>query len=109
MAEIQIHEENFEQEVLQSGKTVLLDFWAPWCGPCRMLAPVLAELAAEQEKTLTVGKVNVDEEAELAAQSGIASIPTLILFRGGVPVAQRIGFLPKSQLELFVKSGEEQE
>lgn len=108
MAEKKITAANFEQEVLRASGTVLLDFWAPWCGPCRMLGPELSVLAETHEGSLTVGKVNVDEEGELAARFGIASIPTLILFRNGAPVAQQIGFVPRAQLEDFIRTPDRQ-
>ena len=103
MAEIVITKNNFEQEVLQSDKPVLLDFWAVWCGPCQMLAPVIAQIAEEQEGVIKVGKVNVDEEQELAMQFGIASIPTLIVFKDGKPVNQGIGFMDKARVEALLK------
>ena len=104
MAEIIITSQNFEQEVLGSERPVLLDLWATWCGPCRMLAPILAEVAEEQEGSLTVGKVNVDEEGDLAAQFGIMSIPTLILFRGGEAVARISRAIPKEELVEWVQN-----
>ena len=92
-----ISKQNFESEVLFSKETVLLDFWADWCGPCRMLAPVVEEIA--QEKTaLKVGKVNVDQEPELAQQYGIVSIPTLILFQNGTEVKRAVGARSKQEL-----------
>ena len=103
MAEITITKDNFEQEVLQSAKPVLVDFWAPWCGPCKMLAPVIADIAAEYADQVKVGKVNVDEEAELAMQFRVASIPTVILFEGGKVKQTAVGFLSKSDLiEMFL-------
>ena len=101
MKEITITTENFTSEVIQSDKPVLLDFWAEWCGPCRMLGPVLADFA-ERHDDVKVGKVNVDEQRALAARFGIMSIPTLILFRGGQPVAQRIGLQNAAALEQFI-------
>ena len=95
MAVVTITKENFEQEVLQSEKPVLLDFWASWCGPCRMLSPVVDEVA-EERTDVKVGKVNVDEQPELAGEFGVMSIPTLLVFKGGKLVRQAVGARPKS-------------
>ena len=95
MAVITITKENFEQEVLQSAKPVLLDFWASWCGPCRMLSPVVDEVA-EERTDVKVGKVNVDEQPELAGQFGVMSIPTLLVFEQGQLVRQAVGARPKA-------------
>ena len=100
--EITLTKANFEAEVLKSGRPVLVDFWAPWCGPCRMLAPVLAEIAEEKAGTIKVGKVNVDEEPELAAEYGITGIPAVLLFKNGKVAATAVGFKPKADLEAFV-------
>lgn len=98
MAELTITAENFDREVLQSDLPVLVDFWASWCGPCRMLAPIVAEIAEENPKTVKVGKVNVDEESMLASRFGIDSIPTVLVFKNGVPTARSVGFKSKDAL-----------
>ena len=95
MAVITITKENFAQEVLQSAKPVLLDFWASWCGPCRMLSPIVDEVA-EERGDVKVGKVNVDEQPELAGQFGVMSIPTLLVFEQGKLVRQAVGARPKA-------------
>ena len=95
MAVITITKENFAQELLQSEKPVLLDFWASWCGPCRMLSPIVDEVA-EERSDVKVGKVNVDEQPELAGEFGVMSIPTLLVFRGGKLVNQAVGARPKA-------------
>ena len=96
--EIAITNDNFENEVAKSDLPVLVDFWATWCGPCMMLGPVIAEIAAEREGTLKVGKVNVDEAPELAAKFGVMSIPAVFLFRGGKVAAQSVGYMSKDAL-----------
>lgn len=97
MAVVTITKENFEAEVLKSEKPVLVDFWASWCGPCRMLSPVVDEVAEEQGD-IKVGKVNVDEQPELARQFGVMSIPTLIVFKGGEVAKESVGAIPKSMV-----------
>ena len=97
MAHIDITKENFDELVLRSPKKVLLDFWATWCGPCKMIAPVL-EQVAEENPHIVVGKVNVDQEMELAVKFGIASIPTLLVFENGQVVAKGIGYMPKENI-----------
>ena len=100
--EVELTSANFEAEVLKSDKPVLVDFWAPWCGPCRMLGPIVAQIAQEKAGTLKVGKVNVDDASDLAAKYGINSIPALFLFKDGKVAAQAVGFMPKEELEKFV-------
>ena len=97
MSVIHINKENFHQEVIASDKPVLLDFWAPWCGPCRLLAPILDELAEERED-IKVVKVNVDEEPELAGQFRVYSIPTLAVMKDGQLIHQSAGARPKAQI-----------
>ena len=99
MSEVIITKDNFEAEVLQSDIPVLVDFWASWCGPCKLLSPIIAQIAEEQAGKVKVGKVNVDEQPELAAQFRIMSIPTLLVFKNGEVVNQSLGVQPKEQVE----------
>ena len=94
---------NFEAEVLQSPVPVLIDFWASWCGPCKMIGPLMDQLAEEYSGKLKVGKVNVDEETALAERHGIVSIPTMILYKDGSPVGQKVGAVPKGDIESLFK------
>jgi len=95
----EVSDTTFDQEVLKSSKPVLVDFWAPWCGPCRMVAPVVEELAQEYDGRVEFVKVNTDDNPNTAVKYGIRSIPTLLVFKGGEPVGQIIGFRPKSDLK----------
>lgn len=98
MSEIMITSENFDRTVMQSEKTVLIDFWAGWCGSCRMLAPIIDEIAEEYADSVTVGKINVDEQPQLAAAFGVESIPTLIAFKNGVPLGALVGLQTKESV-----------
>ena len=102
MAEVIITKDNFEQEVLNSDIPVIVDFWATWCGPCKMLAPVLEEFAKEHDGTVKVGKVNVDDEPELAIKFGIVSIPTLIVFEKGEKVNMSVGYCTADEIAKLV-------
>ena len=99
-----VSETTFDQEVLQSVTPVLVDYWAEWCGPCKMIAPVLEDMAKEYAGRLTVAKLDIDANPGITSQFGIRGIPTLILFKGGKPHAQKVGALSKSQLAAFVDS-----
>lgn len=98
MAELKITSANFEQEVLKSDKPVLIDFWAPWCGPCRMLSPTIAEIAEECKDKVKVCKVNVDEEGDLAAMFRVSSIPLLVVMKDGKVTNSAVGVRPKDQI-----------
>ena len=101
MSALNITKENYEQEVLQSSKPVLLDFWAPWCGPCRMVVPIVEQLAQDRPD-IKVGKVNVDEQPELASQFGVMSIPTLVVLKEGKVVNQAVGARPREAIEAML-------
>ena len=101
MAVLTITKDNFNTEVLNSDKPVLIDFWASWCGPCRMMSPVVDDIA-ETTPAVKVGKVNVDEQPALAAQFGIQSIPALVVLKNGQPVARQVGFMPKPALRQWL-------
>lgn len=103
MAELKITNENFKEEVLLSEQPVLIDFWAPWCAPCRMMGPVIEQLANEYEGKVKIGKVNVDEEPELSQTFGILSIPTIVLIKNGKVVKKVVGVTPKAELEAMLQ------
>lgn len=102
MAEINLTAQNFDEVIKTSDVPVLVDFWAAWCGPCKMLAPVIAELAEEQDGRVKVCKVNVDEEPSIAIRYGVSSIPTVIVFKNGEVAEKSIGYRPKEQLEALL-------
>ena len=103
MAELKITRENFENEVMKSNIPVLIDFWAPWCGPCQMMGPIIEQLAEEYEGKAKDGKVNVDEEGELSQAFGVMSIPTIVLIKDGKVVKQAVGARPKTEVEAMLQ------
>jgi thioredoxin 1 len=100
---IEVSDSNFESEVVNSDVPVLIDFWAPWCGPCRAIAPIVEEISSSYEGKIKVGKMNVDENQATTMKFGIRSIPTLIMFKGGEAVDQIIGAVPKGEIEKVVQ------
>ena len=104
MAELNITSLNFENEVLNADKPVLLDFYADWCGPCKMLAPTVHEIAEENAGTIKVGKINVDEQMELAMRFQVSSIPMLVVFKDGKAVAKSVGYRPKAEIAAMVEN-----
>ncbi|GBQ11747.1 thioredoxin TrxA [Swaminathania salitolerans] len=101
---VAVSDSGFEKDVLKAEGPVLVDFWAEWCGPCKMIGPALEEIGGEFKGRLTVAKINIDENPEVPTRFGVRSIPTLMLFRNGEVVAQKTGALPKSQLKAWVES-----
>ncbi|MEM9101053.1 MAG: thioredoxin TrxA [Pseudomonadota bacterium] len=101
---IHLSDDTFEEKVLKSSEPVLVDYWAEWCGPCKMIAPVLDEIATEYEGKLKVAKINIDENSNTPSQYGVRGIPTLMLFKGGNVEATKVGALSKSQLAAFIDS-----
>ena len=105
MSTVKVDTSNFENDVLKSAEPVVVDFWAEWCGPCKMIAPSLEEIATELQGKVKVAKINIDENPELATQFGIRSIPTLLLFNNGEIVSNMVGAAPKSRLSDWIKDG----
>jgi len=102
---IHLTDTNFDEEVLKSEKPVLVDFWAPWCGPCKAIGPVVEELAAAYRDRVKVAKINIDENPKTATVYGVMSIPTLVLFKGGSIMEKLVGLVPKNRLEDLIKKG----
>ena len=101
---VHITDDTFENEVLQSQTPVLVDYWAEWCGPCKMIAPALEEIAQELDGKVTVAKLNIDDNPETPGRYGVRGIPTMLLFRGGQPVAQKVGAAPRSQIQQWLEA-----
>jgi thioredoxin 1 len=104
MSTKKVTDQSFPTDVLASSTPVLVDFWAEWCGPCRMIAPALEEIAGELDGKITIAKLNIDENSNTAMKYGVRSIPTLIIFKNGEPAAMKVGAAPKSDLSAWVKS-----
>ena len=103
MAVVNLNEKNFEEEVLKSDKTVLIDFWASWCGPCKMMSPVVDEIAEEMNDTVKVCKINIDEEQNLAVEYNVMSIPTFVVIKGGKEIGRTIGVQDKEEIKKMLK------
>ena len=106
MAEVTLTKENFDEVVLKAEVPVMVDFWAPWCGPCRMVGPIVAQIAEEQDGKVIVGKVNVDEEEDIAMAFKVEAIPTLLLYMNGKQVSKKVGYMSLEDIRLWVKSYE---
>ena len=104
MATRSVTDQSFEADVLNAGKPVLVDFWAEWCGPCKMIAPALEEIASEIGERVDIVKLNIDENPETPGHYGVRGIPTMVLFKGGKPVAQKVGAAPRSQIQQWLES-----
>jgi thioredoxin 1 len=102
MATVKVDKDNFQSEVLQSSEPVVVDFWAEWCGPCKMIAPALEEISTEMQGKVKIAKLNIDENQELAIQFGVRSIPTLLMFKNGELASNMIGAVPKSKLSSWI-------
>ncbi|MFL6857084.1 MAG: thioredoxin TrxA [Allosphingosinicella sp.] len=98
-----VTDDSFQADVLGSDKPVLVDFWAEWCGPCRMIAPALEEISAELGEKVTIAKLNIDDNPETPAKYGVRGIPTMILFRNGAPAATKVGAAPKTQIQIWLE------
>ncbi|MHC5306261.1 thioredoxin [Bartonella sp. LJL80] len=107
MSTVKVDTSNFESDVLQSAEPVVVDFWAEWCGPCKMIAPSLDEIAAELQGKIKIAKINIDENPELATQFGVRSIPTLLMFKNGEVTSNMVGAAPKSRLADWIKGSVE--
>lgn len=103
MSLLHLSDTNFKKEVLESQLPVLVDFWAPWCGPCKMIAPIVEDLSKELSKRIKIGKINIDENPKVATAYGIMSIPTLVFFKNGKVTWQFVGALPKSELKIKIE------
>ena len=103
-APLKVSDSSFQADVLSSKKPVVVDFWAEWCGPCRMIAPALEELATELGEKVTVAKINIDENPDTPGRYGVRGIPTMLLFKGGQPVAQKVGAAPRSQIQQWIEA-----
>src|SRR3712207_1757825 len=104
MATKTVTDDSFHQDVISAAEPVLVDFWAEWCGPCRMIAPALEEISNELGVKVTIAKLNIDENPDIPGRYGVRGIPTMLLFRGGQPIAQKVGAAPRSQIQQWLEA-----